>query len=98
MTLRFSERAQFLFGVAEKAVESCEPIESSDFFTQTFGPQQIANSSAGPDYTKFDATAGKLIVQLVQHVRTGEVDIRGRGQITYHQTNGRLFGFKTSRH
>src|SRR5215467_9812597 len=98
MTLLFSECARFLFGAAEKIVESREPVEPSDFFTQAFGPQQIANSSSGPDYAKFNATAGKLIVQLVQHVRTGEVDIRRRRQITYHQMDDRLFSFKTSRH
>jgi hypothetical protein len=47
----------------------------------TIGSQQIARRSVGADNTQGNAATGKFSVQLVQHARTREIEIRCGGKI-----------------
>lgn len=62
-------------GAAEKIVESREPIESPDLFSDAFGSQQIAYPPTRADDTQCHAAACKVEVQLVQHARAREIDL-----------------------
>jgi hypothetical protein len=40
-----------------------------------------------PDNAQGDATGGKFAMQLMQHARAGEIEIRRRREIAYHQAD-----------
>jgi hypothetical protein len=46
-----------------------------DFFAYAIGSQQIAHPPLGADDAQCDAPGGKFAMQLVQHVRAGEIEI-----------------------
>jgi hypothetical protein len=60
----------------EQIVQRAEAVESADLFTDAFGAQQVTHPCTSTDDAQSYAAARKVEVQLVQHARAGEVDMR----------------------
>src|SRR6266566_6028533 len=61
---------------AEQIVQSHAPFDSADLFADAFGSQQVAYPSTRAEDTQRYALARKVEVQLVQHARAREIDMR----------------------
>src|SRR6266702_4735586 len=61
---------------AEQIVQSHAPTDSADLFADAFRSQQVAYPSTRAEDTQCYAAARKVEVQLVQHARAREIDMR----------------------
>ena len=61
---------------SEQIVQRAEAVESADLFADAFGAQQVAHPSTRPDDAQSYAAAREVEVQLMQHARAGEIDMR----------------------
>ena len=75
-SLKSSAKPRLSADAAEQIIQSHEPVESADLFPDTLSSQQVAHPSTRPDDTQCHATARKLEVQLLQHARAREIDMR----------------------
>ena len=53
-------------------------MDASDSLGHAVGSQQVAHPSMGTDDAERNATRGKLIAQLVQHLRAGQIEVGRR--------------------
>src|SRR5215831_12709 len=61
---------------SEQIIQGHEPAESTDLFIEAVSPQQVAYASMRADDAQLHAAAREVKVQLVQHARAGEIDMR----------------------
>jgi hypothetical protein len=61
---------------AEQIIERAESVKSADLLAEALGSQQVAYASACPDDAQLHAAPRQIEVQLVQHARAGEIDMR----------------------
>ena len=60
----------------ELIIQGHKPIQSSDLFADAFGSQQVAYAAMRSDDAQSYAAAREVEVQLMQHARAGEIDMR----------------------
>jgi hypothetical protein len=72
---------------SEQIVQRSQPVESADLLADAFGAQQVAHPSTRPDDAQSYATARKVVVQLVQHARAGEIEMRRSREVADDQPN-----------
>jgi hypothetical protein len=60
----------------QKLVEGFAPVELTDLLIDALGSQEIADPAAHSHNTQVDTVVAEFGMQLMQHARAGEVDIR----------------------
>ena len=72
-------------GGSDKQVIECHfTVEASDLTAYAVGSQKIACPPVSADYPERDASGEQFAVQLVQHVRSGEINKGRRREIADH--------------
>ena len=62
-------------GTAEQIIERAKSVGAADLLADAFGSQQVAYASTRPDDAQLHTAGRKVILKLMQHVRTREIDV-----------------------
>ena len=69
-------------------IECRDPVEFPNFIAHAVGSQEVACQSVCPDNAQRDASGCQFAVELMQHVRSGEINIGRRREIADNEPDG----------
>ena len=76
--------------LTEQRFECPCSVDATDLLIDAVGTQQVARPSVRADDAQRDAARGEFGMQLVQHARAGEIEIRRCGKIADDDPDSRM--------